>query len=62
MKLESALKETDEEFLISVYPYDDEQYIVIYQKFNSDCARIVLENTEYETRETIFLESSQELH
>ena len=62
MKSESTLKETDEDFLISVYPYDDEHFIVIYQKFNSECARIILENTEHETRETVFLESSQELY
>ena len=61
MKLESILKET-EDFMISVYPYDDEHFIVIYQKFNSVCARIILENIENETRETVYLEPSQELH
>ncbi len=61
MKLKSLSTGTDE-FLIMVYPYDDRHFFVIYQKFNSECARIVLENIENETRETIYLATSETIH
>ena len=51
-----------EDSIILIYPYNDVLYFVIYQTYAGDCERIILENIENETKETIYMAASQEFH
>jgi len=60
MTLKSISSET-EDSLILVYPYNDDLYFVIHQSFTGECERIILENIENETKETIYIKNGTEL-
>ena len=48
--------------IIMIYPYNEILYFVIYQNYDGNCERIILENIENETRETLYMATSQKFH
>ncbi len=60
MTLRSVSSAT-EDSLILIYPYSANLYFVIYQGFDGECERITLENTNDDTKETIYIKNGAEL-